>query len=216
MVKRLSTILLASMLASACVPEVGPATGGDTGGGGGSGGGGGGGGGDGSGSGSGGGSGGGALTATAFLGQISQKFCDEAFTCQASFPTDVGVTFADAFGASAAECVSASAAYDAPVEARVAAGTIQFNAADAATCVGGIAFGTCTEFWTQGPTTVPPACATALVGTLADGATCVIDYECIGATSYCDDATKKCTPGATGARTAPALDRLIALGDLWQ
>jgi hypothetical protein len=211
MVMRLSAILLATLVASACVPDVGPTggeTGGDTGDGDGTGGGSGGGNGSGSGSGSG---GGGGLTATAFLAGIAQKICDQAFTCQASFPTDAGVTFAEVFGASAAECIAGAEAYDMPaqVEASITAGKIQYSATDAAACVNGITFPACTQFWQEGPG-VPAACATAMVGTVADGQACVIDYECASVTSYCDE-TKKCTPYETGARTTPSFEPQIGL-----
>lgn len=215
MMMRLSTILVASILANACVPdapESGDAIGGDDG----SGGGGGGGDGTGSGSGSGsGGGGGGGITATAFLAGMAQKFCDEAFTCKSSFPTDEGVTFDQAFGASAAACVTDAETYDMPaqVEAQITAGKIQFNGTDAATCVNGITFGTCATFWSTGPD-MPAACDTAMVGTVADGQACVVDYECSGASSYCDPTAKKCTPDATGARTTPGFDRAVELSDL--
>ena len=149
--------------------------GGDTGG---SNGGGGGGGGDGSGGGGGGGGGGG-MTATQYLTQMEQKFCDEAFTCQASFPTDQGVTFADAFGASASECYADDAAYDMPdvVESEITAGKIHFDPSAAASCIAGLTFPACTAFWTDGPT-YPASCDTAMVGTVADGGACVVDYDC--------------------------------------
>lgn len=217
MTMRLATILFASFLAAcaASAPENGGGGGGGTGGGGGDGTGGGGGSGGGSGSGSGsGGGGGGGLTATAFLSQIAQKFCDEAFMCKSTFPTDAGVTFDQAFGASASACVSDAAAADMPaiVEQQITAGTIKYNAADAATCVSGLTFPACTTFWTAGPT-APPACSTAIVGTIADGQACLVDYECSGAQSYCDTTSKKCTPDTmTGARTVPSSSDSISVG----
>jgi hypothetical protein len=203
MTKRFAAVLFVSVVA-ACVGAPPP----DGGGGGGNGAGGGNGDGTGGGNGSGGGSGSGtgstSITATQFLATFAQKFCDEAFTCKASFPTDAGVTFADAFGASASACVSDSAAYDMPaiVEQQITAGKIKFNGTDAATCVNGLTFPACATFWTDGPNT-PTACNTAMVGTVADGTACLVDYECSGANSYCDPTGKKCTPDTTGARTTP-------------
>lgn len=197
MTMHLRTILLLSLL-GACVGAPPESTGGG-GGGSGSGGGGGGGGGGGDGSGSGGGGGGG-VTATQFLAQMNQKYCTQAFSCQASFPADAGVTFADAFGADVQACVSLGEQYDMPsaVEAAITSGKIQFNAADAAACIAGITFPACAQFWADGPT-APASCGTALVGTVADGGTCATDYECSNGASYCDETSKKCTVD-TGAR----------------
>lgn len=197
--KRFS-IILVSVLA-ACAAEAPPDGGGggtnNTGGGGddtGSGGG--------SGSGSGGSGGGGnngSINATSFLSQIATKICDQAFSCQTTFPTDWGATFAEIFGASASACVSDAATSDEPakVEQSITAGKIKFNGADAATCVAGITVGTCSTFWNDGPT-FPAACATAMVGTVADGAACSTHIECVNPESYC--AAAKCTAGEAGAR----------------
>lgn len=191
MTMHLRTILLLSLL-GACVGAPPDSTGGG-GGGNGSGNGSGGGGGGGSGEGSGGGGGGG-MTATQFLAQMNDKYCTQAFACQASFPTDAGVTFTDAFGANVQACVAIGEQYDMPsaVEAAITAGTIHFNAADASACLGGITYPACAQFWDNGPN-APAACNTALVGTVADGGACATDYECSSATSYCDETSKKCT-----------------------
>ena len=92
------------------------------------------------------------MTATQYLTQIEQKFCDEAFTCQASFPATAGETFADDFGASASECYADDAAYDMPdvVETEITAGKIHFDASAAASCIAGLTFPACTTFWTNG------------------------------------------------------------------
>src|SRR5690242_15516089 len=98
-------LLIATVFVAACAANVGDdfdddgtsdgtGTGNGSGTGGGSG--------SGNGSGNGNGNGGGTqnMTATRFLEQINMKFCDEAFTCKGSFPTDEGGTFDEAFGAS--------------------------------------------------------------------------------------------------------------------
>ena len=208
MTKRFAAVLFISLVA-ACVGTPPDDTGGDTGGnGGGTGGGDGTGGGNGSGSGSGSGTGGGnngSISATQFLAQIATKFCDQAFMCKANFPTDAGITFAEAFGASSQECVSQAAAYDMPakVEQQITAGKIKFDGAAAASCVAGLTFPACTTFWDTGPN-APASCETAMVGTVADGGACVVDYECTGETSYCE--ASKCTPDASGARKVPLLN----------
>ncbi|MEO8548751.1 MAG: hypothetical protein ABI678_02215 [Kofleriaceae bacterium] len=143
------------------------------------------------GSGSGGG-GGGSISATDFLSRIDQKDCDEAFTCQASFPTMTGETFADDYGASAQECYADAAAYEmaSVVESEITAGKIHFDGAAAAQCIAGITFTTCSAYWSTGGD-YPAACDTAMVGTIADGAACVVDHDCANPASYCLD-THKC------------------------
>jgi hypothetical protein len=196
MKKQLAVMFLASVFAAACTAGDAPSTGGGNGDGTGGGGGG-------NGSGGGGGS---SISATNFLAQMAQKFCDEAFMCKASFPTDAGTTFDQAFGASAQACVADAAMYDMPaqVEAQIVAGKIKFNGADAAACVAGITFPACADFWANGPM-FPAACANAMLGTIADGGACVVDYECSSNTSYCDATTKKCTADAGNARYIPQL-----------
>jgi len=165
----------------------------------------------GSGGGSGGGGGGTSTGATQFLDQMGHKICDEAFMCKSSFPTDFGGTFDEVFGTTATQCYTDSLASFDPmkVEQQITAGTIKFNAADAATCLAGLTFpATCADFWQNGPT-MPAACDTALVGTIADGQACVVDLECSNVQSYCDPTSKKCTVDTTGARTAPRYDQPI-------
>lgn len=150
--------LLVLCIVGACVGAT--PTGGGTGTGGGNGGGtGGGGGGTGGGTGGGGGSGsgsggGGGMTATQYLAAMDMKMCDEAFSCQSSFPTTQGATFAQEWGSSAQQCYSDSATYEMPaqVESEISAGKIKYDASAAAQCISGIAFGACSDFWTNGPT----------------------------------------------------------------
>jgi hypothetical protein len=198
------SILLASLcVLTACAAQLSP--GGGNGGGGGNSGGGNSGGGDTGGSNGGGGNtgsggAGGGMTATQYLTQMEQKFCDEAFTCQASFPATATETFADDFGASAAECYADDAAYDMPdvVESEITAGKIHFDASAAASCVAGITFSSCTTFWQDGGT-YPASCDTALVGTVADGGACVVDYDCTNLASVCDQTAHTCGPAPAGA-----------------
>ena len=156
------------------------------------------------------------MTATQFLQQQDQKFCDEAFTCMSTFPaTATTGTFADNFGSSSAQCQSDSAMYEMPaqVEAEITAGKIHYDASAAAACVAGITFGACADFWANGPTE-PAACDTAMVGTVADGGACVVDFDCSNVMSICgtahtcvaDTAARRASFGALalppGLRTA--------------
>jgi hypothetical protein len=145
-------------------------------------------------------SGGGSMTATQYLAAMDMKYCDEAFTCQSSFPTTTGDTFADEFGASASECYADGAAYDMPaqVEAEITAGKIHFDGAAAAACVAGLMFGSCTDFWNGTGGTYPTECDTAMVGTVADGGACVVDYDCSNIESVCDPTAHTCGAAPQG------------------
>ena len=158
--------------------------------------------GDGSGSGSGSGSGGMALRAGDFLDQLGVVQCDQAFVCRADFPPDVGVTFEQAIGTTPAECYADASAFYMPaqVEASIAAGRITYDESAAASCVAGITFGaTCTEFWQIGAQ-FPAACDQSLAGTIANGGTCSIDFDCTGVTSICNAGT--CVAQAVAASRA--------------
>ena len=209
MSSRLSAVLLGCLIA-ACGVGAPPSGGGGGGGGGGSGGGGSGGG-DGSGSGSGGGGGGSTDTSyvATFLSGMGHKFCDEAFTCKASFPaTQGGPTFDQIFGTSAMQCYSDAEAHDMPaaVASEITAGKIMWNPTDAMACLAGLTFPACTDYWMNGAN-FPAACQTAMVGTVADGGACIVDYDCQNVQSYCDATSKKCTVD-TGMRTVPGTDAL--------
>ncbi len=187
----LIALLAASLSLAACVGQAPPETGAG-GNAGGHGGGGGGGGGTGSDTGGGGSDtgGGGTGDPTAMLGAIATTDCTQAFQCEATFPASSGGTFADAFGASAAACESGY--FDvAGIEAEIAAGTLQFDAAAAADCAAGIApAATCAAYWSTGQT-YPEACGAALVGSVALGAACQSGFDC-AQPNYCDFATMKC------------------------
>jgi hypothetical protein len=141
------------------------------------------------------------MSATDFLDAMGHDDCDNAFACKSTFPTDAGVTFDQAFGATATACYADAAMYDnAPaVEAAITAGKITYDGAAAATCAAGIVQTACPAFWASGPT-LPGACDGVMVGKTADGAACTTDYECATATSICDATSKKCGPDPQGAK----------------
>jgi hypothetical protein len=134
------------------------------------------------------------ISATEFVQQVGKHDCDDAFTCKASFPAMAGETFEMDFGATQSACYAMAAMADDPakVEAAITAGKIKFDGQAAADCIAGIPAPTCSTYWTDGPDW-PAACDTAMVGTVADGAACDIDFECATVTSYCDPTTMKCT-----------------------
>lgn len=129
------------------------------------------------------------ITVDAFLQQMAKVDCDEAFACKASFPTDAGGTFDELYGSTATDCYAMANMYNDPVKvaSEITAGKIHFDGSAAATCVAGITFGTCTEYWDDGGD-YPAACDGAISGTIADGSACVVDYDCSNVDSYCTEA----------------------------
>ena len=116
--------------------------------------------------------------------------CDQAFACKASFPTNAGVTFEEAFGATASACYADGAEYyDAPaIQAAITAGKIDFDASAASACISGLsslAAPTCSTYWNEGPA-YPNACGGVFTGKVADGAACTTDFECANPASYCE------------------------------
>lgn len=148
---------------------------------------------------------GGSMTAAEYLTALGKKDCDDAFTCQANFPTDAGVTFTEAFGATAMACYGEAAQYynATAVQAAITAGKIAFDGTAAKACVDSFMAPACATYWTQGPD-FATACDTAMVGKVATGATCAVDFECAGE-NWCDDATKKCAaiPAGEARRFLP-------------
>ena len=91
--------------------------------------------------------------------------------------------------------------YDAAtVGASITAGKIAFDGAAAKACLDGIGAPACATYWNTGPD-FPAACERALVGKVANGGACAIDFECSSLESYCD--AGRCTPD-TGALRAPS------------
>jgi hypothetical protein len=130
-----------------------------------------------------------------YLDQTGHKECDQAFACMATFPAADGA-FADSWDTSATACYADAATYYDPttIQAEITAGHIVFDGVAAATCIAGIVQTTdCAGYWANGPDE-PAACDTALVGNVADGGACVVDFDCATITSICDTTTNKCGP----------------------
>ena len=164
------------------------------------------------GDGSGSGNGSGGLTPADFLTKLGMVDCDQAFTCKSTFPTNMGVTFEQAWGASQSACYAdeSPADYLAKVGSEIAAGKIHYDAGAAAACLAGITAPNCATLWTNGPS-YPSTCGTALAGTVADGGACVVDYDCSNLMSICIDTTMKCGPDPQGARVQAEPARLKEL-----
>jgi hypothetical protein len=133
------------------------------------------------------------LTASTFLTKIGMQYCDESFRCKATYPAGQ-TAFAQDYGATVAACYAGSDAYYglALVEQSITAGRVLYTQLAAQQCIDGAKYPTdCAQFWFVDPT-FPLACNAALVGTIANGATCVSLFDCLDPNSICDAATKKC------------------------
>ncbi len=138
--------------------------------------------------------GGGGAAAAAFAEDQIRDFCDKGFECMSSFPQDMGFEFEDFFGASSAECFAnfgPDGTDKADLQASVDAGRVIFDSADASVCANELQTASCDQFWNDD---APPECDTALTGTVADGGTCTIDFDCVGEDSFCDEETNVCGP----------------------
>lgn len=144
------------------------------------------------GSGSGSGSGSAALTPTEFVTGLDHGYCDEAWTCKSSYP---GSSFSSDYGNSNQQCYDLAFAYEqnSVIESQVAMGKITFDPIAAAQCLATITYpSSCSTFWNDGPD-YPTACTTALVGMVANGQTCLVDWDCADFTAYCDTSNHKCS-----------------------
>jgi hypothetical protein len=133
------------------------------------------------------------LVASDFLGQLGVVQCDHAFTCRAEFPDNTGTTFEEAIGNVPADCYADANAFYMPaaVDASITAGRITYDAIAAASCLAGITFpAACSQYWQDGPS-FPMSCDVSFVGTIPDGGTCTIDFDCTGVTSICSSG--RCT-----------------------
>ena len=133
------------------------------------------------------------LTATRFLHEIGEQFCDECFRCKDDYP-DGRRAFEDDFGEDERDCVDDTNAFYQPalVEQSIVAGRVKYNAQTAQLCLAGITYErSCSAFWQTSPQ-FPATCDATLVGTITDGAACVSIFDCANPASICDATTKKC------------------------
>jgi hypothetical protein len=128
--------------------------------------------------------------------RTAQSECSKAYDCMASFPTDLGFSFADVFQTDEASCRAFFLQQFDPaaVQDGVDAGRIRYNALDADVCLDFEEGLSCSEFWAtfheMGPPP-PPECDTAFVGTVQAGGACENGLDCVSAN--CDDATMTCS-----------------------
>src|SRR5262245_60172172 len=119
------------------------------------------------------------LSVPEFLGALSKQKCDDAFTCMSTYPTSVGISFSDVFGESPQVCYAHAAERNDPavVQTSAASGKIKYDSTSAKQCIAEITAPACATYWNSEPP-YPEVCKRALVGTVPDGGTCAVDYEC--------------------------------------
>jgi hypothetical protein len=134
--------------------------------------------------------------------QLPSKLVEE--TCESAVQCG---TYPDQATCAGATSMDASMA---PLMAEVAAGIVKYDGEAANICVQAMERQTsqCKQSQ-QGRTTLPPACDNMFVGTVANGAACVNDEECVSGAcdrSACTDAccAGTCVVDGSGAGTVPA------------
>lgn len=143
------------------------------------------------GSGSGGGSGQTSVTLSQYFVQIAAIQCDQAWQCKDSFPADAGYTFDSAWADSAATCAAnlVTAWNAAQVETEIAKGRIEYNGTAAVSCLEGVTFAACSDYWQTGIQWAEP-CYHVVTGMVEPGGACESLYSC---TTYnCDATTHTC------------------------
>lgn len=131
------------------------------------------------------------LTLSEYFDEIAGIHCEQAFMCRAAFPPDAGYTFESAWGNSVTECEQLLiAGWDpAEVETEIAKGRITYDGTAAVTCLEGVTFAACTEYWSRGIEWAE-SCYHVVVGQVPVGGACANDYACT--TFYCEQTTYTC------------------------
>jgi hypothetical protein len=130
-------------------------------------------------------------TPTGYLEKIAGIYCEESFTCRASFPPDRGYTFEAQWGNTDAECrQKLITAWNPPeIEREIAKGRVTYDSGAARSCLDGVTFGSCPDYWSRGIEWAE-ACYHVLVGSVPSGGQCDIDYSC--ASFACDKTLHQC------------------------
>jgi hypothetical protein len=130
------------------------------------------------------------MTLSKYFDEIAQIHCEQAFSCRTSYPTDRGA-FEDTWGASVTDCeADLIAAWNpAQVETEIAKGRITYDGTAAVSCLEGVAFSACPDYWNRGIEWAE-SCYHVVVGTVQVGGACENNYSC---TTYnCDPLALTC------------------------
>jgi hypothetical protein len=130
-------------------------------------------------------------TPTGYLKQIAEIYCGESFTCRAEFPTDRGYPFEAQWGSSNEECVQRLlTSWDpAAIETEIAKGRAMYDGAAGITCLEGVTFGTCADYWASGIHWAE-SCYHVIIGLIPAGGACDNLYAC--SSQSCDVASHTC------------------------
>lgn len=131
------------------------------------------------------------ITLSEYFDRIADVHCEQAFMCRASFPADRGYPFEAEWGSSVEECTQRLIdAWDpAEVETEIAKGRITYDGTAAVSCLEGVTFAACPEYWNRGIEWAE-SCYHVVVGQVPVGGACANDYSCT--TYYCDQTTFTC------------------------
>ena len=126
------------------------------------------------------------MTLSKYFDEIAAIHCQQAFSCRDSYPTDRG-TFETTWTASVGECEAMLIGAWNPkqVETEIAKGRITYDANAAVSCLQGVAFAACPDYWNRGIEWAE-SCYHVVVGMVQVGGECENDYSC---TSFLCDAT---------------------------
>lgn len=143
--------------------------------------------------GSGSGSGGGqatTMTLSKYFDEIAAVHCEQAFGCMASYPPDRGA-FSATWGDSVPSCEANLIAAWNPkqVETEIAKGRITYDGAAAASCLQGVTFAACPDYWNRGIEWAE-SCYQVIIGTVQVGGACENNYSCT--TYLCDSVSRTC------------------------
>lgn len=132
------------------------------------------------------------MTLTKYFDEIAGIHCRQAFGCRDSFPAaERGYPFEAEWGASEPACEALLIADWNPtqVETEIAKGRITYDGAAAVSCLQGVAFAACPEYWRVGIDWAE-SCYYVVVGMVQTGGTCENDYSCVS--FLCDPTTHAC------------------------
>jgi hypothetical protein len=130
-------------------------------------------------------------TPVGYLKRIASIHCTQAFMCRDSFPPDLGYTFEEEWSNTEPACeADLLAAWNTNlIEDEIAKGRAAYDGAAAASCLDGVTFGACPDYWSRGIEWAE-ACYHVIVGNVPTGGSCESEYSCVSYT--CDAATRTC------------------------
>ncbi|NVB83173.1 MAG: hypothetical protein HOV81_32675 [Kofleriaceae bacterium] len=130
-------------------------------------------------------------TPMGYLKRIASIHCTQAFMCRDSFPPDLGYTFEAQWTNSEPECEAMllDAWNTETLESEIAKGRAVYDGSAAASCLEGVTFGACPDYWMRGIEWAD-ACYSVIIGKVPTGGSCQSLYSC--ESFSCDEPTQTC------------------------